>query len=559
MSEELDRALQQEAAAEASATKLEIERRKRKFEEYQASSAYMDRLRQRLQVNDACFRNPDGRKLIYQAVSKQDTPEQITDSICLFIELFGFTFDPRPQAYPNHLPFIPFDYQKDAIKWLVNCIENAEDGLIEKSRDMGITYIMMYVCFWYWLFREGTNILVGSYKEDLVDNKTVDSLFGIIDYAVSSMPKWILPRNFKKDKNRTHLKLTNPMNWNQITGDTMNSEFGRGARKTLIIFDELGSWEYARDAWESASQSTTCRIANSTPKGKNFYSHLANETNIKKLRLHWTLHPLKDVEWYEFEKSRNSEETVAQELDISYSKSQTGRVYPEWNEVNVIFDKEYDYNPEWPLYIFWDFGNTDDTALIWAQKNPINGKLRILDSYSNHGKTIQFYVPFVTGIIEENGYAYSRKDVMTITEHRRYRRATHFGDPAGRFKNSVSDQTIFSVLREHNIMVNFRDTWKEFNRRKGALRNLIVKGVEVYNNERNKEILDICMSNASYPKVRNAGMEEINSVKPKHDYTSHVRSAMEYGALGLLEVRNAYSSVYDKIKPGNNRTGIVRY
>ena len=63
------------------------------------------------------------------------------------------------------------------------------------------------------------------------------------------------------------------------------------------------------------------------------------------------------------------------------------------------------------------------------------------------------------------------------------------------------------------------------------------------------------MLNASYPKVKNSGMEQINSMKPKHDHTSHLRSAFEYGALGLKETANSYRQVYDKFpkKEGSGR------
>jgi hypothetical protein len=539
-----DQGIIEEVRLEVSADQNETERRKKLFAEYVSSPEYQEKLIKRIKINDACYRYPDARKKIYQSLQTFNTVDEMVDSCINFIELFGFTFDPRPQANPHDLPFIMYEFQKETVKWLIEHIENGQDGIIEKSRDMGISWtVFVYVPVWYWLFKDGTNILLGSYKEDLVDNKTKDSLFGMIDYAIMSLPAWLLPRGYDKKKHRTHLKIINPHTYSQITGDTMNADFGRGARKTVVLFDELGSWDYAKDAWEAAGASTACRIGNSTPKGYNYFAML-RDSGIDVLTLHWTKHPLKDQQWYEYEKSRNSAETVAQELDISYNKSQTGRVYPEWNENNVEIGL-FPYNPEWNLYVFWDFGNTDDTAIIWAQKNPDNGKLRIIDSYSASGKVIGFYVPFITGMITENGYAYSREELLLITEHKKYRRATHFGDPAGRFKNSVVDQTVFSVLRDNNIIVNFRDEWKEFNHRKNAARTLINRGIELNDNPRTK-YLNLCMLNASYPKIKNSGMEQVNSLKPKHDHTSHARSAFEYGALGLKDTANTYRRVYDK-------------
>lgn len=555
----IDLAIEEEVALEKLVDSDETARRKRIFEEYVASPEYQNKLIKRLQVNDACYRYPDARKIIYDSLANFETIDEMVESCNTFIEMFGFTADPRPQANPHDLPFIMYDFQKEAVAWLIRAIEEGRDGLIEKSRDMGLSWIIVYVSVWYWLFKDGSNILMGSYKEALVDDKSIDSLFGKVDYIIQSLPKWMLPRGWNKDKHRTQLKIINPMTWSQITGDTMNSDFGRGARKTVIFFDELGSWAYGQDAWESSSASTACRIGNSTPKGYNFFAMLRDKKfgDIDVLTLHWSKHPLKDQKWYEYEKARNSPETIAQELDISYTKSQTGRVYPEWNDSNVEFGN-YPYNPEWPLYVFWDFGNTDDTAIVWAQKNPDNGKLRIIDSYSNSGKVIGFFIPFITGMITENGYAYSNSEIAIIDSHRKFRRATHFGDPAGRFKNSVTNQTVFSVLRDNNIIVNFKDYWKEFGQRKDAARNLINRGIEV-NDNRRTQAMNICMINASYPKVKNGGVEEINSAKPKHDSTSHIRSAFEYGALGLRETTNSYRQVYDKFKKKEGARRVIGY
>jgi hypothetical protein len=551
---EEDVAIEEEVQLDSKLQLAESERRKRKWDEYVSSADYQGKLLKRIQVNDACFRYPEARKSIYDAISRKDNIDEMVESCITFIEMFGFTFDPRPQAYPHHLSFLMFDYQKEAIKWLIQKIENGEDGLIEKSRDMGVSWIVfVYVPLWYWLFRDGTNILLGSYKEDLVDNKTKDSLFGMIDYAMMSLPKWVLPRGWKKEKHRNHLKIVNPMNWNQITGDTMNADFGRGSRKTVILFDELGSWDYAKDAWESAGDSTTCRIGNSTPKGYNFFAML-RESGIDVLTLHWTKHPLKDQMWYEFEKKRRSPEEVAQELDISYNKSQTGRVYPEWSDPTVMFGN-HPYNPEWPLYVFWDYGKTDDTAIIWVQKNPTNSRLRIIDSYCATSKNIDFFVPLITGIIGENSFLYSAEDLKIITAHRAYRRATHFGDPAGRFVNQVTNQTVFSILRDNGIVVNFKDSWKYFSERKVAARDLILRGIEINDNARNK-YLNVCMTNAAYPKMKSGGIEQVKSSDPKHDYTSHYRSAFEYGALGLKEISRAYHSVYDKFAKRDGKRAI---
>ncbi len=525
----------------------ENERQNKLFNDYMLSEGVAEALKLRVQLLDAALRKVEARTMLWNLCQRPDNP---SEGCIFFIESFGWTFDPRKPV--KHIPFILFEYQREAIKEIVDSIDNGTDLLLEKSRDMGVTWLIVWIYLWYWLFRDGVNMMVGSYKEKLVDDRSDDSIFGRLDYCIESLPKWILPRGFKNKKHRTKLKLVNPTNNNLISGDTMNPDFGRGTRKTAIFFDELGSWDYAKDAWETAGDVTRCRIANSTPKGRNFYWKL-RMSGIRVLTLHWTRHPLKDQQWYEFEKGRRSEEEVAQELDISYSKSQEGRVYPEWSDQTVEVG-EFEYDDTKPLYIGWDYGREDGTAIIWAQ--PSGRKLRIIDTYYKSGETIDFFVPFVTGFIPSDSYRYSKSDYEVVQAHKNWKRGMHFGDPAGRQKTSISDSNVFSILSEHGIMVNYRDDWKHFQGRRRAVKTLLRDGVELNSNPRN-EYFSMCIEQAAYPKVTSEGEKEVRSVAPKHDWTSHHRSALEYLALGLEDVTVSKAKVYDKFpkKEAYTRTG----
>lgn len=521
----------------------EFERRKLQFKEYLLSPDYQEKLMLRLKLNSAGEESAKARSYLWHLCERPDNP---VEGCIFFIENFGWTFDPRPEHAPHHLPMILFDYQKRSIRWLVEHILNGRDGLVEKSRDMGATWVFfIWVSIWFWLFRDGVNILVGSYKEALVDDRSQDSLFGKIDYCLESLPLWMMPKGFNPDKHRNKLKLMNPANGNQITGDTMNPLFGRGSRKTVILFDELGFWDYAKDAWEGCSDATSCKIANSTPQGYNFFSML-RESGMDVITLRWPEHPLKDQQWYDFECQRRSPEEVAQELDISYSKSREGRVYPEWSEENVT-KGIFPYDESRPLYVAWDFGKTDDTAIIWAQPDN-DGSLRFIDTYRNTGKNIDFYVPFVTGVIPSESYAYSKEDLAIIAMHKEWRPGTHFGDPAGRFVNPVVDTSVLDVLRNYGIVINFKERWKYHTTRKTATKRMLMDGINLNDNGDRTKYFDACIINASYPKSRVEGMEQFKTDKPKHDSTSHYRSAMEYLALGLEDFRPRKAGAFDKFK-----------
>ncbi|NTW30637.1 MAG: hypothetical protein HGA33_05130, partial [Candidatus Moranbacteria bacterium] len=82
-----------------------------------------------------------------------------------FIDYFCWTFNPR--VAPYHFPFKLFKFQRDLIvKNVVDCIENGEDLFLDKTRDMGATYTVLAVLLWYWLYKPGSNFLLGSRKQD---------------------------------------------------------------------------------------------------------------------------------------------------------------------------------------------------------------------------------------------------------------------------------------------------------------------------------------------------------------------------------------------------------
>lgn len=506
-------------------------RREQLLKDYQNSLEYKEKLVTRLKITDACARNNEA-KVYALAACKQDP--------IFFINNFCWTPNDKYEQY--HFPFILFDFQEDYINWLNSHIDEGKDGLVEKSREMGVTWLTTTLFLWKWLFNDNFNALIGSYKQELVDDKTKDSLFGMIDYNLKSLPKWMLPKKFNFKLHRTSMKLTNPENMNILKGDTMNAEFGRGSRRSVIFMDEGAHWEYFQDAWDSCGDTTNSRITVSTPLGYNAFASLRN-SGIDVKTIHWREHPLKDEEWYAYEKLRRTDDALAQELDISYNKSQRGRVYPEWDNVQI---GDFGYNPELPLYVSWDYGKEDPTAIIWWQKQH-DGFYRIIDCYWNHGKLIDFYIPFVTGIVPSQGYKYSDRDLKIIDEHRQWPRGTHFGDPAGRFSNQVINKTVFDVLRENGINVNFKDEWKEFDKRITASK-LLMRDKLVMNDNIRTKYLAICMLNSKYPEQKSGGMNVINSVglKPKHDEYSHLRSAFEYGALGLSGFKSTHWGVRDK-------------
>jgi len=289
-----------------------------------------------------------GEDLGYRAAVKELYSR---DAIFAFNGLF-WTYDPRKRPM-HHQPFVTYDYEDEMIVELVERIEGGGDVVMDKSRDMGVTWTMLELIQWFWSKAEGGfDFLVGSRKEEYVDKKgDPRTHFERLRYNLYRLPWWIRPRGFDRKRHDNYLKLVNPETGNAITGESNNANFSTQGRYAAVFFDEFPKWEITDEkAWMSAGDATPCRIAVGTPfgAGGQFYLlMMRGGTGIKKLRYLWPRHPeksagiscvwpplnegdrgrlkedFKPVEkltspWYERECLRRSAAEIAQELDGDY-------------------------------------------------------------------------------------------------------------------------------------------------------------------------------------------------------------------------------------------------
>lgn len=244
-------------------------------------------------------------------------------------EHFCYTLDPRDTRNPDK-HFILYPYQVRDAEILITAIREGKNVHLDKSRDMGASWLALAVITWCWIFDNSFHALLGSRVEALVDDYTVDSLFGKIDYIIERLPEWMIP-GFNYNKHRRSMKLESPSG-NMITGESANMAFGRGPRKNVVYLDEFAHWETDKQVWISLADTSPCKIVTSTPCGKhNQFAKLKfGESDILRITQHWTLHPGKDWAWYEREcyKRNYDPVAIAQELDIDYEASAGGLALP---------------------------------------------------------------------------------------------------------------------------------------------------------------------------------------------------------------------------------------
>jgi hypothetical protein len=150
-----------------------------------------DNLRWRAQVLDAAAGD---------AKVRADLEEACRADILFFINTFVWQFNPRAKGEGELGPFVTWDFQDDAVvsqdpdrPGILWCVENDEDVLIEKSREMGASWLCLIVLLWLFLFRPWQKFLVISRNEEAVEDDDPDSLFWKLDFMLATCPSGSCP------------------------------------------------------------------------------------------------------------------------------------------------------------------------------------------------------------------------------------------------------------------------------------------------------------------------------------------------------------------------------
>lgn len=213
---------------------------------------------------------------------------QSARDLLFYVNVFGWTYNPK-NTHVSRIPFVTWPYQDDAFRKMEEAIDSGHDAVIEKSRDMGASWMMLTLFQHRWQFRPLQSFLMMSRKEDLVDESgNSDSLFWKLDFLLEHQPNWLRPQ-FQ----RNQMSLVNLENKSIISGETTNQNAGRGGRRTAVLIDEAAAIPKLVDVDAATADVTDCRFWNSTPMGRNHFYRLRCNKDARIIRLHWSQHPLK--------------------------------------------------------------------------------------------------------------------------------------------------------------------------------------------------------------------------------------------------------------------------
>ena len=259
------------------------------------------------------------------------------------------TYDPRAKApKPKTMPFILFPKQEEFVEFLWECLKTGEDGLVEKSRDMGATWVSCAFSIWLYLFQPQTAISWGSRKRDYVDMLgNPDSIFEKMRIILRNLPSFMLPNGFNMQLHAKQMAITNPVNSSTVTGES-GDQIGRGGRSTIYFKDESAWYERPIGIEAALGDNTDVQIDMSSVSGTNnpFYRRrMAGEIweKGKEIKsgitrvfiMDWRDHPHKTQAWYDRRRAKAEREgmlhVLAQEVDRNYSASLDRIIIPqEW-------------------------------------------------------------------------------------------------------------------------------------------------------------------------------------------------------------------------------------
>lgn len=368
-----------------------------------------DVIRYRVEIRHRIRQNPD---LIALELQKCANHPAYLASVWLTI------FEPRRRKIgTGAMPFVTFARQVEVIDILLATLaeeddENA-DAVWSKCRGWGATWIACLIAIWGWRFsyewgdhapvtRGPWNMLLISHKEELVDSKKQKAIFKKIDRLLRDFPEWMMPQDFDWMLHRMKLSLFNPVNDNELVGESTTTKTGRGDRGLLCWVDEGASIPFLAEVWATLSDTADHRWAASTEsiaEGLDWVQlrtgRLDTGVTPKLIETDWWENPTLDDQWLERQRKRSDVAPGYFEREIM--RNPEGGMTDSW-----IYGMAREFSPDPDVvpipgrqtFELIDPGFRDMHVLVLAQLNHL-GAFDILDSYATNGQPADYYVPIL--------------------------------------------------------------------------------------------------------------------------------------------------------------------
>ena len=197
-----------------------------------------------------------------------------------WLNTFGWQFNPdkrevgpfitwNRQSWLDELP--DQKTQEEAVREVLDAVEAREDVRWQKSREVGASWLVLFLIVWLCIFHANIKALAMSRDEDSVDDPDdPDSLFWKVRFIHAHLPTWMTGP--LKNKNKS-IK-TNPApgireKANGFSYERTHSFFngtanvvsaGVGGRATIALIDEFGQFRNGHETYSMTSDTANCRV-----------------------------------------------------------------------------------------------------------------------------------------------------------------------------------------------------------------------------------------------------------------------------------------------------------
>jgi hypothetical protein len=276
---------------------------------------------------------------------KYITKEELRDLARVSKDIFEFS----KEVYVRHpvrgkVKFILYPFQRLVVWYFLTKRFN----IIKKFRQAGITELIAMFCLWLAMYHPNKNIQIISIK-DRVAKRVLDK----IKYMYKNLPNHlktpIVNGRGGEMGTATEIEFSNG---SIIVSVPTTEDAGRSEGLSLLVIDEAAIIRYASKIWASAFPTLSTggsAIVNSTPFGTSnwYYStwvdSFVGDNPFNAINLKWTMHPERDMKWYNEMRTVLGTKRTAQEIDGDFLSS--GDSVFDLSDIKAIEDNLPDYPP----------------------------------------------------------------------------------------------------------------------------------------------------------------------------------------------------------------------
>ena len=257
----------------------------------QVPREYLPNLLFRRSILRKCRNNRENQRAIIEACRKD---------MLFFINVFVVQYNPLLKGELSVGPFVTWPFQdrllvdEGGILW---CYENDRTGVVEKSREMGASWLFLIFQLWLCLFHPNIQVLNISRSEEAVKAASRNSLFSKIRFMLDYLPDW-LTGVVDSQKNTFEFKRSG----SEITGEASTGRAGAGGRASTLFVDEFSEIKEDVKVRQNTASIADSRFFNGTHGGVSTeFFNLTQSPECVQIQIHWTRHPRKNQQMYSWD------------------------------------------------------------------------------------------------------------------------------------------------------------------------------------------------------------------------------------------------------------------